>query len=84
MVLALRTESRRRSDRAREEGFLTPDRRRTLEGHAGGTGDAYLCRGRLVLVRPWKRTGEAELARLHEEIGLLARGLVGRGSLAPP
>jgi hypothetical protein len=64
-------------DRAREEGFLTPDRVRTLEDYEGA-GDAYLQGGRLLLIRPWRATRKPELVRLHEEIGLLARRLVER------
>jgi hypothetical protein len=72
--------SRWAEDRAREEGFLTPDRRRILEELAGGAGDVSLYGGRLFLIRPWKATREAELTRLHETIGLLARRLGEHGS----
>lgn len=65
--------SRRAEDRAREERFLTPDRRQVLEDYADGAGDAYLCGGRLFLIRPWKALRGADLARLRQEIGLLAQ-----------
>jgi hypothetical protein len=70
--------SPRAEDRAREEGFLTSDRRRILEEHASGAGDAYLRGGRLFVIRPWKAIREDELGRLRVETGLLARRLVGR------
>jgi len=71
--------SRRAEERVREELFLTPHRRQALEDYAEGAGDASLCGGRLFVIRPWKATGKADLARQVQEIGLLAQRLVGHG-----
>jgi hypothetical protein len=71
------TFSRREVDRAREEGFLTPERLLVLEPYLGGPTNASLRDGRLILTRRWEGKDRADVTRLHDEIRLLARRIVG-------
>jgi hypothetical protein len=66
-------------NRAREESFLAAERVRILEEHDSGAGDAHLCDGKLLVTRLWRASREPGLGRLSDDIGLLARRLLGHG-----